>query len=110
MRARACEDHCKAGFSRDPFARIASLHPRWYDAFDLDRVVLIEADAVREARDLELRLRRPLAEHRAPPPSTMRIGAGGVTEWLRGASMPLEIRTPVSSSASNTAPASRCIP
>lgn len=89
MRARACEDHCKAGFSRDPFARIASLHPRWYDAFDLDRVVLIEADAVREARDLELRLRRPLAEHRAPPPSTMRIEAGGVTEWLRGASMPL---------------------
>lgn len=85
----AWEDHCKIGFSRDPLARISSLHPRWYDTFDLDRVVLIELDAVREARDLELRLRRPLAEHRAPPPSTMRIEAGGVTEWLRGASAPL---------------------
>jgi hypothetical protein len=85
----AWEDHCKVGFSRDPFARISSLHPRWYEVFDLDRIVLIEADAVRDARDLELRLRRPLAEHRAPPPSTMRTEAGGVTEWLRGASMPL---------------------
>lgn len=85
----AWEDHCKIGFSRDPFSRIASLHPRWYDVFDLDRIVLIGVDAVREARDLELRLRRPLAEHRAPPPSTMRIEAGGATEWLRGASLPL---------------------
>lgn len=87
----AWEDHCKVGFSRDPFARISSLHPRWYDVFDLDRIVLIEADTVRDARKLELRLRRPLADHRAPPPSTMRIEAGGVTEWLRGASMPLAV-------------------
>ena len=85
----AWEDHCKVGFSRDPLARISSLHPRWYDAFDLDRVVLVEVDSVEEARALELRLRRPLAIHRAPPPTTMRIEAGGVTEWLRGASAPL---------------------
>lgn len=85
----AWEDHCKVGFSRDPFARISSLHPRWYETFDLDRVVLVEVDAVREARELERWLRQPLAEHRAPPPSTMRIEAGGVTEWLRGASVPL---------------------
>lgn len=87
----AWEDHCKIGFSRDPLARIASLHPRWYDVFDLDRVVLIEVDTVKEARHLELQLRRPLAEHQAPPPSTMRVEAGGVTEWLRGASAPLAL-------------------
>jgi hypothetical protein len=85
----AWEDHCKVGFSRDPLDRISSLHPRWYEAFDLERVVLIEVDAVGEARALERRLRQPLAEHRAPPPSTMRMEAGGFTEWLRGASVPL---------------------
>lgn len=82
----AWEDHCKIGFSRDPLGRISSLHRRWYDVFDLDRIVLIEADSVRESKDLELRLRRPLAAHNAPAPSTMRIEAGGITEWFRGVS------------------------
>lgn len=82
----ALEDHCKIGFSRDPLGRISSLHRRWYDIFDLDRIVLIEADSVRESRGLELGLRRPLAAHNAPPPSTMRVEAAGLTEWFRGVS------------------------
>ncbi len=85
----AWEDHCKIGFSRDPLGRISSLHRRWYEVFDLDRIVLIEADSVNESRGLELRLRRPLAAHNAPPPSTMRIEAAGLTEWFRGVSSAL---------------------
>lgn len=86
----AWEDHCKIGFSRDPLDRITSLHRRWYDAFDVDRIVLLETDSVRESRDLELRLRRPLTAHNAPPPSTMRVEAAGLTEWFRGVSGALQ--------------------
>ena len=39
----------------------------------------------RDARDVELALRRPLSVHRAPQPLTIRMAAGGWTEWLRGA-------------------------
>ncbi len=86
----AWEDHCKIGFSRNPLDRISSLHRRWYDAFDLDRIVLLETDSVRESRALELRLRRPVAAYNAPPPSTMRIEAAGLTEWFRSVSDPLQ--------------------
>ncbi|HBK46126.1 MAG TPA: hypothetical protein DDZ67_06740 [Xanthomonadaceae bacterium] len=78
------EDHCKIGFSRDPLARIGSLHPRWFEFFDLERGLLVEAESVRDARDLELALRRPLALHNAPAPLTVRVQAGGGTEWFRG--------------------------
>lgn len=79
------EDHCKVGFSRDPLSRLQALHRRWYEFFDLGRGLLVEAETEREARDLELKLRRPLAGHRAPMPGTVRRQAGGHTEWLRGA-------------------------
>ncbi len=81
----AYEDLLKLGFSRDPLARLQSLHPRYYEFFDLDRGFLVETDAVAEARSLELRLRRTLAEHNAPAPLTIRHAAGGHTEWYRGA-------------------------
>lgn len=83
------EDHCKIGFSRDPLARIAQLHPRWFEHFDLKRGFLIEVERTREARDLELRLRRPLGGHRAPQPLTIRTRAGGHTEWVCGAAAAL---------------------
>ena len=79
------EDHCKIGFSRDPLARIGQLHRRWFEFFDLERGLLVEAETERDARDLELELRRPLAAHRAPQPLTVRDAAGGRTEWVRGA-------------------------
>jgi hypothetical protein len=79
------EDHCKVGFSRDPLARVQAFHPRWFEFFDLDRALLIEAETQRDARDLELELRRPLQAHKAPMPLTIRKQAGGHTEWLRGA-------------------------
>ncbi len=58
----AWEDHCKIGFSSDPLARIASLHRRWFEFFDLEGGALVEAESVRDARDLELELRAGLGE------------------------------------------------
>ena len=81
----AWEDHCKIGFSRDPLARIGQLHPRWFEFFDLASGFLVEAETERDARDLELELRRPLGDHRAPQPIMVRDAAGGRTEWVRGA-------------------------
>ena len=84
------EDHCKIGFSRDPLSRMQTLHRRWFEFFDLDRALLVETETIRDARDLELELRRPLAEHNAPAPLTVRREAGGHTEWFRGASESLQ--------------------
>lgn len=88
--ACAWEDFCKIGFSRDPLGRIGTLHPRWFEFFDLDAGALVEAETQRDARDLELALRRPLTLHRAPAPLTIAARAGGKTEWVRGANRELE--------------------
>lgn len=84
------EDHCKIGFSRDPLSRIQALHRRWFEFFDLDHGALVETETVRDARDLELELRRPLAAHNAPAPLAVRREAAGHTEWFRGATPRLE--------------------
>lgn len=86
----AWEDLCKLGFSRDPLARLQQFHPRWFEFFDIEHAMLVETETVRDARDLELELRRPLAAHKAPMPLTIRASAGGHTEWLRGAGPALE--------------------
>lgn len=79
------EDLLKLGMSRDPLDRFQTLHPRWFDFFDLDRARLVETDSVREARNTETRLRHMLREHNAPAPLEVSTTAGGHTEWFRGA-------------------------
>jgi len=79
------EDLLKLGFSRDPLARAQSLHPRWFEFFDLDRAILIETETVRDARRIELELGHAIAAHGATEPLTIRSAAGGGTEWYRGA-------------------------
>ena len=86
------EDHCKIGFSRDPLDRIAALHPRWFDFFCLERGALVQAESVRDARDLELELRAGLRAHNAPPPSAVRVQAGGGSEWFRGIEAAMQAR------------------
>jgi hypothetical protein len=81
----AYEDILKLGFSRDPLDRMQTLHPRWFEFFDIDRAFAIETDTVREARDLELGLGGVIAEHNAPAPLVVRRQAAGHTEWYRGA-------------------------
>ena len=85
------EDHCKIGFSRDPLSRMQALHRRWFEFFDLDAAWLVETETVRDARNLELELRRPLAAHNAPAPLVVRREAAGHTEWFRGAAAPLRV-------------------
>lgn len=79
------EDQLKLGFSRNPLDRLQTLHRRYFEVFDLDRGFLVETETVREARALELSLRRKLILHNAPAPLTVRREAGGHTEWYRGA-------------------------
>ena len=79
------EDILKVGFSRDPLARLRSFHPRYFEFFDLDRSFLIETDKVKDARAIERRLARQVAEHSAPSPLLVERTAGGHTEWYRGA-------------------------
>ncbi|GHA70250.1 hypothetical protein GCM10007067_02930 [Lysobacter bugurensis] len=81
----AYEDLLKLGFSRDPLDRLRSLHRRYFEVFDLGRAMLVETETVRDARAIELRLRRELGEHNAPAPLVMREEAGGASEWYRGA-------------------------
>lgn len=75
----------KVGLSDDPLARWSGFHPRWFEAFDLDRSALVEVESRREAQALETALHRTLLEHNCPPPLTMRAQVGGGTEWYRGA-------------------------
>lgn len=79
------EDLLKVGMSHDPLARWSAFHPRWFEAFDLERSLLVETETRRDARTLETALHRLLVDHRSPMPITMREGAGGGSEWYRGA-------------------------
>lgn len=79
------EDLLKLGYSRDPLERFQSLHRRWYELFDPCGIALVETDTVRDARDLELALKRELLEHNATAPLTVERVAGGHGEWYRGA-------------------------
>lgn len=79
------EEFLKLGFARDPLARMQNLHPRYFDFFDVERAILIETPRVKDARAVETKLKRQLAEHRAPAPLDIRHDAGGESEWYRGA-------------------------
>ena len=62
-----------------------SLHPRYFDFFDIERAILIETPRVADARAVETALKRQLRDHRAPAPLDIPHDAGGETEWFRGA-------------------------
>lgn len=84
------EDHCKVGFSGNPLSRLRQLHRRWFEFFDVERGRLVETETVRDARDVELELRRLLVAYNAPAPLTVRREGAGHTEWYRGASTALD--------------------
>jgi len=81
----AGEDLIKLGISRDPLARVRSLAPRWFEFFDLDQALLLQADLLAEAQAWETALKRSLREYNAPAPLLSVAAAGGHTEWFRGA-------------------------
>jgi len=79
------EDILKVGFSRDPLLRMQSLHPRFFEFFDVDRALLVATETVSDARTLESELFQEAALHSAPAPLLVAAAAGGHTEWYRGA-------------------------
>ncbi len=79
------EDILKVGFSRDPLGRMQTLHPRYFEFFDLERALVVATESVGDARALESELFEVAALHRAPGPLAVCPAAGGHTEWFRGA-------------------------
>lgn len=79
------EDLLKVGMTRDPLGRWSAFHPRWFEVFDLDHSLLVETETRADAQVLETTLHRQLIDHQCPVPLTMRLAAGGSTEWYRGA-------------------------
>jgi len=77
-------DVAKIGFSTDPIARMQSLHPRYFDFFDLERAALIETDYVRDARALESVIKKICHDSAISPPLVIKPAAGGRTEWFCG--------------------------
>ncbi len=78
------EDILKVGFSRDPLDRMRTLHPRFFEFFDLERALLIETDHLRDARRIERLFITTFADHQAPAPLVVPRAAAGHTEWYRG--------------------------
>jgi len=74
----------KIGFSRDPVQRLLTLHPRFFDFFELENALLVETDFVQDARRIERQLLRRFLNCQAPAPLVVSAAAGGHTEWYRG--------------------------
>jgi hypothetical protein len=77
-------DAQKIGYARDPLARLAALHRRWFAFFDLERGALVESATVRESRALERALHARFADARVPAPLEARELAAGEREWFCG--------------------------
>ncbi len=78
------EDILKVGYSRDPLQRLHALHRRYFQFFDLDRAMLLDAERLRDARRIERIFITRFAACRSPPPLVVREAAAGRTEWFRG--------------------------
>lgn len=85
LASAGAEDLLKVGLTHDPLQRWSSFHTRWFEAFDLPHSLLIETETRGDAQRLETTLHRELVEHNCPAPLTMRLMAGGGTEWYRNA-------------------------
>ena len=77
-------DLVKIGYSRSPLQRFETLHPRWFDYFDLDGGALVEFERVGDARRTERDFLVRFAAQRAIAPYVVPKAAAGHTEWHAG--------------------------
>ena len=78
------EDLAKIGMTAHPLGRWSAFSSRWFESFDLERAVLVEAADRRDARGREAALHRAFAAYRCPMPLHLRAQFGGGSEWFRG--------------------------
>jgi hypothetical protein len=77
-------DLVKIGYSRSPLQRFETLHPRWFEYFDLDGGALVEFERVGDARRTERDFLVRFAAQRAIAPYVVPKAAAGHTEWHAG--------------------------
>jgi hypothetical protein len=77
-------DLVKIGYSRSPLQRFETLHPRWFEYFDLDGGALVELERVGDARRMERDFLVRLAAQRTIAPYVVPKAAAGHTEWHAG--------------------------
>jgi len=78
------QDLLKVGYSRQPLVRMRSLHRRFFDVFDLQRGLLLEAERLAQARKIEREIIERHAAERSPAPLIVPDEAAGYSEWFRG--------------------------
>jgi hypothetical protein len=71
-------DLLKIGFSREPLRRLQTLHPRYFEFFDLERSLLIETDRLRDARRIEREFISTYISQRAEAPLQVPRSAAGI--------------------------------
>jgi hypothetical protein len=72
----------KVGFSCNPFQRIFTFSPRYFERFDLQQSMLLRLSDCDEARAVEAALKSALAQFRTDAPTWIPREAGGHTEWF----------------------------
>jgi len=77
-------DLVKIGYSRSPLQRFETLHPRWFEYFDLDGGALVELERVGDARRMERDFLVRFAAQRTLAPYVVPKAAAGHTEWHAG--------------------------
>jgi hypothetical protein len=77
-------DLLKIGYSRSPLQRFETLHPRWFEYFDLDGGALVELERVGDARRMERDFLVRFAAQRTIAPYVVPKAAAGHTEWHAG--------------------------
>lgn len=77
-------DLLKIGYSRTPLQRFETLHPRWFEYFDLDDGALLELERVGNARALERDFLVRFSAYRTIAPYAVPKAAAGHTEWHAG--------------------------
>lgn len=74
------QDLLKVGYTREPLVRLRTLHRRYFEVFDLDRGLLLEADRLADARRIERDIIVRHAAQRSPAPLSVPDAAAGYSE------------------------------